>query len=127
MNIVETNKIAVELRKLGFKVFKNNSSLLWFGYKDYTGALEFRDENKNLCRASTFFSVWFEAGVNKNGVGDGKMPRKVLTYSLSFANHGKMRRFRCKRFDDAELFKFHNYSRNLKTLIEKFEKHLKTI
>jgi len=127
MNTSETRKIATELKQLGFKISKNNSDTLWFAQKDYDGKQEFRDKHKNLCRLSSYFFVWFEAGVNKNGVGDGKSPKKVLTYSLGFENPGTIRLFRHKNFENAEHFKFYNYSRNLKTLIKSFKTHMKLV
>lgn len=124
MNKIETRKIANELEKLGFKISNDKSDILWFATKDYDGPQELRDKNKNLCRLSSYFSVRFEAGVNKNGVGDNKKPEKALTYSLGFENSGTIRLYRHKNFDSAEHLKFYNYSRNLKLLIEDFKTYL---
>ena len=96
MNKTKTNDIAKELKKLGFKITDISSDILWFATKEYTGAREYRDKNKNLCRLSSYFHVDFLADVNKAGVGDGKKPDKALTYSIGFMNNGTMRRYRCK-------------------------------
>lgn len=127
MNRTKTNDIAKELKRLGFKVTGTRSNILWFAKKDYDGSQEYRDENKNLCRLNTYLHVWFEAGINTAGVGDGRKPNKALTYSIGLANNGTRRNYRCKEHYSFEHLKFYNYSRNLKTLIENFKQHLVAI
>jgi len=127
MNYTKTDQISKELEKLGFKISKNLTNLLWFAQKDYNGPREFRDGKKNLCRLSSYFLVHFEAGVNKAGVGDDKKPEKALTYSIGFENPGTIRLYRHKEFMPAEHFKFYNYSRNLKSLIRDFRRHFYSI
>lgn len=127
MNKKETQKIANELKTLGFKITNNRSNILWFAQKEYTGLLNYRDKEKNLCIAYNYFSVHFKADINPNGVGDGKQPEIALTYSLDFYNPGKIRLYRHKYFHPTEHFKFYSYSRNLKELIEKFKNHLTKI
>ena len=127
MNKKETKKIATQLKKLGFEITNVKSNILWFGRKKYNGPLECRDKYKNLCKLNPYYSVWFDAEINKNGVGDGKKPDKALTYSIGFENDGSIREYCCQYFNPAQHFKFYDYSRNLKTLIKKFVAHLKSL
>lgn len=124
MNKTKTNDIAKELKRLGFKLTDGCSDILWFATKNYNGAREYRDENKNLCKLSSYFHVWFEAGINPAGVGDGIKPNMALTYSIGLTNNGTRRNYRCKEHYQFEHLKYYHYSRNLKELIEDFKKHL---
>jgi len=124
MNKKETRRIADELKKIGFKLSNSKSKILWFATKEYSGPQEIRNKEKNLCKLVPYFSVSFLAEVNKNGVGDGKKPDPALTYQIDFCNPGSIRMYREKSFYPAEHFKFFDYSRGLKDLIEKFKTHL---
>lgn len=127
MNKKETQKIANELNKLGFEITANDSDILWHGRKAYNDKREYRDANKNLCKLREYFSVHFDAGINPNGIGDGKQPDKALTYSIDFTNHGTIRLYRHKEFYEEEHLKFYGYSRDLNELLTRFKQHLATL
>jgi len=124
MDIKQTKKIADELVKLGFKITGKDSNILWFGQKEYKGPQELRNKDKDLCRLRPYSVISFEAGVNPNGVGDGKKPDKDLTYAINFNVSGTIRLYRHKEFYECEHLKYYNYSRDLKELVKDFKEHL---
>ena len=127
MNQIETLKIGQELEKLGFTVTDNTGTILHFAQGAYNGPMMFRDKNKALVKVKfPYFHLYYEAGVNPAGVGDGLDPNQALTYSIGFCLATEKRGYRCKYFWDDEFSKFYAYSRDLGTLIDKLHRHLIT-
>lgn len=124
MNKQETQKIKKELKKLHFTEFDTTGNILHFCYIPFTGIKNYKDDNKNHCIKNSNAFVSFKAGINPNGVGDGKKPAIALTYSINFCIYGRQRDFRHKEYYQKEFNKFYDYSRDLPELIEKFKKHL---
>lgn len=128
MNLNETKKITRELKKLGFTITDESGCILHFATLPYSGKHLFRDDDKNLIQLTAdYYSVWYEAGINKNGVGDGKLPATALTYSIGFCLRAEQRDYRHKYFYEMEYQKFYGYSRTLPELINLLKQHLSTI
>lgn len=122
MNIKETNKIAKWLESIGYTTKRN--SILWFGSLQYTGLREYKNKNKDNITIINDWFLWFEAGINKAGVGDDQKPDKAITYSLGCCLHANIKPYKHKNDYNDEVVKFYAYDRTLEGLKIKFYKYL---
>jgi hypothetical protein len=125
LNKKETKKIETWLKSIGATITDNTGNILWHATIPYNGPMVYRDHNKTLVKVkNNYFNVYFEAGVNPGGVGDGLKPDPALTYSIGTSIASNERGYRCKNWYDTSSRERYSYDRTLEGMKSKLIKHL---
>lgn len=126
LNKKETKKIETWLKSIGATITDNSGTILWHATIPYDGPMTYRDSKKTLVKIKRpYFHIYFEAGVNPGGVGDGQKPDPALTYSMGVSIASKERGYKCQNWYDTSSRERYHYNRTIDGLKEKVLSHLR--
>jgi len=126
-NRKETERIGAWLETIGATITSTDSDILHHATAPYSGPSKWvsADGNTHTVQFNRYY-IYYEAGINPAGVGDGNTPEKAITYSMGIGLIVKTHRPRTRAYNDYqnEVSRFYSYSRTLEGLQNKVYKYL---
>ena len=126
-NETETKKMGAWLASIGVTVTDDTGTILHHARAPYSGPSKWVDNEGNTHTVQfNHYHIYYEAGTNLAGVGDGKEPKVAMTYSMGINLGVRTHVHRTRKYNDYdnEVYRFYAYSRTLEGLQNKVYRYL---